>query len=262
MLSRKYWLHPGASPAGVFPHVCLGSTIILGLVTRAWSAALLIICAQGITLLIFFNNTLVLKSRLVSVSELVTRTINARTAATQEAVNKINAARHKLTTKAIDLDGDGKADIQCFFGSTENVVNATRSPELQALDAQHAQAFAEHRAATAAAMTEVAAILAQLECVTEADVRADFASLAAQKAHLRAALRGRPRRWARRSARGAGGCCASPLASATPPRASGCPRPGCWAASRWRPPPTRARTGGCRASSRGASAKSCGRAPS
>lgn len=107
VLSWAYW-NPRMSTAGLFPHVCVASTVLLGLVTRGLSSSLLIVCSQSVTLLIFFNSVIGLKSRLVSVSEFVHRTIVRRTAETQAAVNSINVARHKLSTKGIDIDGDGR----------------------------------------------------------------------------------------------------------------------------------------------------------
>jgi hypothetical protein len=45
VLSIEYW-DPRTSSAGLFPHACIISTIILGLVTRGWSSSLIIVCGQ------------------------------------------------------------------------------------------------------------------------------------------------------------------------------------------------------------------------
>ena len=187
VLSIEYW-DPRTSSAGLFPHACIISTIILGLVTRGWSSSLIIVCGQTFTLLIFFNSVLSLKSRLVSLAEFAQKTIQTRTADTQAAVNNTNKERHKLSTTGIDLDGDGVVDVRCCFVTGDEALGTNRSPALIALDEQYAVAFAAQRAATAAAMEEVAALLARLECITEADVCADFGSLVKERQHLSDAL--------------------------------------------------------------------------
>lgn len=190
IFSLAYW-NPRTASIGLFPHVCIVFTVVLGLVTRAKSSTLIIVCIQCVTLLLFFNNILALKSRLVSVSEFVHATVERRTAATQAAVDEINKQRFELSKHSFDVDGDGKADLTCFYGIEDTVLDAARhsSPEMLALDAKHQEALETHRAAVGAAMREVSAILAKMECVTEADVRADFRSISAEKAHLGAALK-------------------------------------------------------------------------
>lgn len=186
ILSWEYW-SPRTASAGVFPHMTILSTVVLGLVTRAWSASLFIVCMQCVTLILFFNNTMSLKSRLVSMSDFVHKTIVDRTAGTQAVITAIDTKRIDLTKKGIDIDGDGTVDFTCFFATEDHVLETNRSSELLALDAEHDAAVAAHRAATAAAMAEVSAILARMECVTEADVRADNASIKSVLAHLKEA---------------------------------------------------------------------------
>jgi hypothetical protein len=175
LISLAYW-DPRRASYGLFPHVALLSTVILGLVTRGLDYPLLIVCVQSVNLLIFFNNIITLKSRLVSVSEFAHPTVVARTAATQAKVAAIQARQLALDSKGLDLDGDGTVDVRCCFAG-ESALDTPRTPAQQALDAELAAAYVAHATATAAAVAEMGALLARFEIVTEADTRADYKSL-------------------------------------------------------------------------------------
>jgi hypothetical protein len=161
------------------PHVV--STIILGLVTRGLDYPLLIVCVQSVNLLLFFNSIITLKSCLVSVAEFVHPTATKRTIDSQAKVTAI-----QVRQLALDLDGDGTVDIRCCFTGADTL-DALRTPEHVALDAELAAAYAEHRAAADAAVAEVGALLARFVIVTEADARADCNALSRDRTRIREA---------------------------------------------------------------------------
>ena len=187
LFSLAYW-NPRTASYGLFPHVALLSTVILGLVTRGLDYPLLIVCVQSVNLLLFFNSIITLKSRLVSLSEFAHPTLAKRTAETQAKVSAIQARVLALNSKGLDLDGDGTVDVRCCFAGSDEL-DAPRTPEQAALDAELAAAYVEHRAAAAAAVAEMGDLMAHFVIVTEADARADATSLGRDRSRVAEAKR-------------------------------------------------------------------------
>jgi hypothetical protein len=182
LFSIAYW-NPYTASYGMFPHVAFVSTVILGLVTRGMDASLLIVCVQSINLLLFFNNIITLKSRLVSVAEFAHPTVVARTAATQTKVGAIQKRLVALDSKGLDLVGNGAVGVRCCFAA-DSALDTPRTPTQLALDAELAAAYEEHAAATAAAVAEMGALLGRFEIVTEEDARADSVTLARERLRI------------------------------------------------------------------------------